>query len=99
MSEQQEADDRRPLVVRRETPAILASYPALERGNQRLHLRLLQYSRSEPTFDIREFVRTPEANYFTKKGIALTRSQLIQLRDVLPQVIEDMDKMIGAVPS
>lgn len=94
-----EADNSRPLVVRRETPAILASYSALERGNQRLHLRLLQYSRSEPTFDIREFVRTPEANYFTKKGIALTRAQLVQLRDTIPQVLEDMDKLLGATPS
>lgn len=74
--------------VRKETPAVLASFPSLCRGNQVLKVRALQYSRSEPIIDIREFVTSELFTGFSKKGVALNLQQLELLLENLPAMIQ-----------
>jgi hypothetical protein len=79
---------------RKETPAVIASYPSLCRGLQEFKVRLLQYPTSEPIIDIREFVVSDMFKGFSKKGVTLNLQQLIQLRDMLEPMIKDMEALM-----
>lgn len=64
---------------RKESPAVLNAYPSLKRGRQEYKVRALQYSKSGPLLDIREFVSTPQDSRFTKKGVTFDRNQVAEL--------------------
>jgi hypothetical protein len=82
---------------RRETPAVLKSFPSLTRGQQELKIRILQYSKSAPILDIREFVTSEEFSGFTKKGLALDHSQVLALEKVIKEAKNDLTPKV--VPS
>lgn len=69
----------KPNYPRKESPAVLSSYPSLTRGRQELKVRALQYSKSGPLLDIREFLKTNTESRFTKKGITLDIPQVESL--------------------
>jgi hypothetical protein len=76
--------------LRKESPAVLASFPSLKRGRQELKVRVIQYSKSGPLLDIREFLTTPETR-FTKKGITISWDQLLVLMNTLDQIQAHMN--------
>lgn len=59
----------------RNLPNVLHTFPTLRRGNLQLRVRVVQYPKSEPLLDIREYVTGPEFNGFSKKGITLDLAQ------------------------
>ena len=75
--------------LRKESPAVLASFPSLKRARQELKVRTLQYSKSGPLLDIREFLVTATESRFTKKGITLDRAQIQLLNKICAQWLED----------
>lgn len=79
--------------VRKETPAVLQTFKALSRGNLQLLVRLVQYSKTEPLIDIREYIRSDDFSGFSKKGLTFTRDQLVQLQEDIPKMIQAMDEL------
>lgn len=77
----------------RETPAVLKSWESLRRGRQELKVRLLQYSKTEPVLDIREYVTSDQFTGFSKKGITLDYDQIMSLRTLLEEVQLEMEKL------
>jgi hypothetical protein len=65
--------------VVRHLPAVLHSFPTLRRGKQQLRVRIVQYPRSEPLLDIREFITGETFNGFSKKGITINLEQATSL--------------------
>lgn len=63
-----------------ESPAVLLSLPSLRRSRQELKVRVVQYSKSEPQLDIREYLSQNGEFRFTKKGITLDAEHVIQLK-------------------
>jgi hypothetical protein len=96
-AETQEIQKLRPQ-YRRETPAVLKSYPSLLRGQQELKIRILQYSKSDPILDIREFVTSEEFSGFTKKGLALDLSQVELLQKIIKEALPDLKPRTTPVP-
>jgi len=74
----------------RESPAVLASFPSLKRGRQEYKIRVIQYSRSGPLLDIREFLVTPTESRFTKKGVSLNVDQVLQLFRKSEEILDAM---------
>jgi len=60
-------------------PSVLHSFPTLRRGKQQLRVRIVQYPKSEPLLDIREFITGEEFNGFSKKGICINLEQATSL--------------------
>jgi hypothetical protein len=81
------------MLARKETPSVLAAFPGLKRGNQELKMRVLQYSRTEPVLDIREYIVSDQFNGFTKKGISINLEQCRQLLAQLPAMITALEEV------
>ena len=82
-------------VIRKVTPAVLASFPPLKRGQQKFLVRLLQYPKSEPLIDIREYITSDDFNGFSKKGITLNKEQVEILQNEIPNMLEQMEEYGG----
>lgn len=79
-------------------PAVLNTYPSLRRGKQELKVRVLQYSRSPRTLDIREYLETAEFNGFSKKGISITLEQfqlLLEHKDDIIKALSEGANNVG----
>lgn len=78
---------------RKSMPAVVGAFPALIRGKQILHVRCLQYSGTDATLDIREWLRTETFDGYSRKGISITLDQLLVLEEHLPTIKKVLESL------
>lgn len=75
-----------------ESPAVLLSLPSLRRSRQELKVRVIQYSKSGPQLDVREYLSQNGEFRFTRKGLTLDVELARELQDRLTQFLEFADQ-------
>lgn len=75
-----------------ESPAVLLSLPSIIKPRQEFKLRIIQYSKSGPLLDIREYLNQPGSTRFTKKGVTLSLDHMWEMRVRLDEAFEFIAK-------
>ena len=75
-------------------PRCLQTFPSLPRNPayplQEFKVRVVQYHNSNALLDIREYVTTETAAYYSKKGLSVTLEQVEHLYLLLDDILSSM---------
>lgn len=83
---------------RRESPSVLQTFPSLRQGTKEYKIRLVQYSKSPPLLDLREYLNNQMSPVtgkpytgFTRRGLTLDLEQCRSLMDILPEIVSHLE--------